>query len=140
MKHTELVNISAKWLKKHYQNGVLPNCPIVSKELKTLNGSGEIPDIMGFCNGASVMLEIKVNKADFLNDHKKRHRKADYGMGNYKYYVCPYGLIHHTELPDKWGLIYFNADGSLEIAHKGKSSVANLRAERDYLYSMLRRK
>ncbi len=48
MTHDELVQKSAKWLKKHTQNAVVPNCSTIVTELSTNNRTGEIPDVIGW--------------------------------------------------------------------------------------------
>lgn len=37
IKHNELLEKAAKWLKKHSNNALVPNCPIIAKDLTTLN-------------------------------------------------------------------------------------------------------
>lgn len=96
MTHKELVEVGYKWLLK---NG---SCGIAFKELKSWNK--EIPDVIGFCSTYSRVIECKVSRSDFLKDRKKGHRAV--GMGDYRFYICPTGLIKAEELPAGWGLIY----------------------------------
>ena len=42
--------------------------------------TGERPDALGFRNGVSCLIEVKVTRADFLADKKKRFRQ-DTTMG-----------------------------------------------------------
>lgn len=56
--------------------------------------------------------EIKVSRADFMNDAKKEKHKAQTGA-NFFYYVCPEGLIKPEEVPSKYGLIYVTTLGEL---------------------------
>ncbi len=28
-------------------------------------------------------------------------------LGNYRYYLCPEGVIDESEIPDKWGLLLY---------------------------------
>ena len=78
------------------------------------SGYGENPDVIGFRHGCSsdcgtVLLEVKVSRSDFLRDKTKPHRiNPASGIGRWRYYVCPTGLIKPNELPPKWGLIYVN--------------------------------
>jgi len=73
----------------------------------------EKPDVWA-CNGCeSVIIEVKTSHADFINDKKKYVRseqaeKDGNTLGNYRYYLCPEGLIKEEEVPDKWGLLYWN--------------------------------
>lgn len=138
--HSELTEIGKKWLKKHAQNILLPNCAIVVSEYVAASESREIPDIIGWCTWASVLIEVKVSRSDFLADHKKPFRiNQDEGMGNFRYYLCPEGLIKEIEVPGGWGLIYFNPTG-LQIVKKAKKLTANLKGERSMLYSIARKK
>lgn len=105
MTHKELVEVSYKWILKR------GSCGVAFKELKTSNI--EIPDVIGFGSGFSAVIECKVSRSDFLQDKKKPHRQK--GMGTFKYFCCPEGLIKADELPDKWGLIYVTADGSCNL-------------------------
>lgn len=92
MTHKDLVEIGYKWLLKR------GGCGVVFKELHSINH--EIPDVIGFCSWHSKVLECKVSRNDFLKDKRKVHREK--GMGDFRYYVCPEGLIKPIELPDKW--------------------------------------
>lgn len=107
MTHKELVEISYKW--------VLKNCGVgfAFKELKSIDP--EIPDVIGFDSWQSILIECKVSRSDFLSDKKKPHRKK--GMGNWRFYSCPKGLIKKEELPDKWGLIYVDEKGNARIEY-----------------------
>lgn len=99
--HRALCTRSALWLNgKGYHVALIERkCQHVSEE----------PDVIGFqTNGFSHLLEIKVSRADFLSDLKKRHRQEDYpfAMGELRSYVCPAGIISPDELPLGWGLFY----------------------------------
>jgi len=97
--HKHLVSQGAKWLK---QRGF----SVVATEI-TAAGSREQPDVVGFRAACSVIIEVKVSRADFLADAKKQSRTIhSAGLGNYRFYLCPDGLIHPSELPSKWGLLY----------------------------------
>ncbi|MHB9140930.1 MAG: hypothetical protein ACYC25_03540 [Paludibacter sp.] len=55
---------------------------------------------------------MKAGRGDFLADSKKLFRQiSKEGIGEFRYYCYPTGLIRETKLPDKWGLLYLN--GSL---------------------------
>ena len=111
----------------------------------------EQPDVIGFgSNGHSVMIEVKVSRADFFKDAKKPYREHPWlGVGSYRGYCCPTGLIKSNEIPEGWGLLYATDKGKVKVI---KSIVPpntalfvspmekNVNAERDIMYSMLRRK
>ena len=105
MSHDELTKIAERWLLK------AKGCAFVFRELHTM--AYEIPDAIGFRGaGISLLVECKASRADFLSDHKKPHRREPHeGMGDYRFYMCPTGLIKADELPDKWGLIYVTEAG-----------------------------
>ncbi len=107
MTHRELVEIAYKWILK---NGAVG---LAFKELKST--SGEVPDVIGFNSWESTLIECKVSRSDFLCDKKKIHRAE--GMGNWRFYCCPKGLIKKEELPEKWGLIYVDEKGKAKIEY-----------------------
>lgn len=145
MTHSELVNISYKYMLKHF------SCGIAFKEIKTI--SSECADVIGFGSYQhSILFEIKVSRSDFLADKKKPFRNhPEKGIGRYRFYVCPKGMININDLPDQWGLIW-ELEGKLEVVlnpfcrnpimyscHQNRHETINLQAERDILYSALRR-
>lgn len=65
----------------------------------------ERPDIILFYqSGISAIVEVKISRNDFLADFKKKHRKNNNGMGDYKYLLCS-KKIDIKELPDTWGIL-----------------------------------
>lgn len=106
--HSEGCHIAAQYLKTKF------NCGIVFIEPNPWANS-EAPDAIGFRpNNTSILMEVKVQRSDFASDKFKKHRiDPARGMGDYRFYVCPEGMIKPDELPVKWGLFYFTARGSL---------------------------
>ncbi len=103
--HDELVRAGIKWLLKTI------GARFALSELRASTTSGEIPDIIGFKSGYSVLIECKTSRSDFLIDKKKHFRQyPDMGMGNYRLFLCPAGLIKPEELPNGWGLLYYNSN------------------------------
>ena len=139
MTHCELVEIGTKWLKRHTENMLVPNCPLVCSEMVTVNNMGEVPDVIGWGSGNSVLIEVKVSRADFLRDKKKLFRRyPDMGTGDYKYYLCPTGIIRPEDLNEPYGLLVY--DGRKVVIEKvAPLGVGNLRSERDMLLSIIRR-
>lgn len=103
MSHQELVLIAYNWVLKN------TSCGVAFKEFHS--AASEIPDVLGFGLWESVLIECKVSREDFKKDFKKPHRLIGKGMGSYRFYMCPTGLIKIEELPSKWGLIYVNEKG-----------------------------
>ncbi|APD92197.1 hypothetical protein BM525_20155 (plasmid) [Alteromonas mediterranea] len=116
--HNDLCKKAMHWLKRsHSQNG--PGCNLAFSEVISSSGGGEIPDAIGFrtaYGNESFLIEVKVSKNDYLADAKKNHRKKpEKGMGNYRYYLAPEGLISIDSLPPRWGLI--------EVGNRNKLSL-----------------
>lgn len=144
--HNELVQIAYNWVLKR---GV---CGVAFKELHTNCSNGEHPDVIGFgSHNHSVLIEVKVSKTDFYKDRTKKFRKDPLlGMGKYRYYCVPTGLIKVSDLPPNWGLIYVNDRGRATCVHNpyGKCLDSNIfsngfqqnvHAEHGLMYSALRR-
>lgn len=150
MNHAELVAIAECWLLKS------KSCGFVFRELRHV-GSPEIPDALGFkpgngCDHGSILVECKVSRADFLNDAKKAFRmRSESGVGAYRFYLCPSGIIHPEDLPEKWGLVWVDKRGKAQQvtgpkgnawSHSGKDfhfAHRNLAAEWSMMTSALRR-
>lgn len=140
MTHSEITLLASKWLSKHSENVTVPNCNLVAYETKTATESGEIPDVIGWCSWASILIEVKISRGDFLKDKKKSFRlDSKLGVGNFRYYICPSGLIDPRELPEDWGLLYIDDKGKIKIEKKSNNQFANTESERTMLLSIIRR-
>ena len=94
-----------------------------------------MPDVIGFYYEDSYLIEVKDSRADFLKDAEKPHR-ADptQGMGKYRWYACPKGLIAPEEVPEGWGLLYITEKG---IVRQIKDAVAFPAYNKDKEFVML---
>lgn len=106
--HAELCVKAVRWLKSTESKGG-PGCSVAVSECKA-GYDGEIPDAIGFRTAdgppSSVVVEVKVSRADFLADAQKPHRlDPELGMGQFRYFMAPAGMIALHELPPRWGLI-----------------------------------
>ena len=116
--HRGLCDVAVKWLKRTASNGG-HGCHVAVSEVQS-GWSGEIPDAIGFRatgdhTDGSVVVEVKVSRADYLSDKKKPHRNGQtMGLGNWRYYLCPTDLIKAEELPDNFGLLYVNKRGHVK--------------------------
>lgn len=64
----------------------------------------------------SFLVEAKMSISDFRADAKKEFRQnPESGVGKYRYYACPEGLLKPEDLPEKWGLIYVNEKGKCSM-------------------------
>lgn len=99
MTHNELVEYAERWLLN------TKKCDFVFTEFNTSHY--EVPDALGFRKKHSILVECKTTHSDFLADKNKSFRKnPKLGMGAYRFYMCPKGVIKKEELPNRWGLIY----------------------------------
>ncbi len=115
---------------------------------KATTGSGEQPDAIGFRNGTSCLIEVKVSRGDFLSDKKKRFRQdPNIGMGDWRFFLCPQGIITVDDLPPGWGLLYAH-EKTIKKVHgfptntqwfSRKPFFADKQSECDFMYSALRR-
>jgi hypothetical protein len=115
--HSALCDLAVDWLKRpRSRDG--HGCQIAVSEVPT-GWVGEIPDAIGFraqgqYDDGSVVVEVKTSRADFLADRKKPHRSGEVsGVGRWRYFMCPEGLIQPEELPEQWGLLYVTRRGGI---------------------------
>jgi hypothetical protein len=96
--HADLVAVAERWLRKAERCGVV---------LTECDGTtAEIPDAIGWkCWGnVSILVECKVSRPDFLADRRKPFRQVGgLGVGRFRYYLAPGGLLKPADLPPGWG-------------------------------------
>lgn len=115
--HYNLCLEGAKWLRRRKN---VEHCEGRWKYVVVemcVNGC-ENPDIWAFNGWSTIVIEVKVSRADFLNDKKKYWQQQGHEeclAGNYRYYLTPKGLLKQEDLPDGVGLLEW--DG-IEIARK----------------------
>lgn len=133
--HRELCLLAAKWLRRSKLTS--PSCPYVAVELVTINQ--ESPDVFGWNYWATVLIEVKVSRSDFLADAKKSFRQQpEEGVGAFRYYCSPEGLITEADLPDKWGLLW-EKDGVITVVKDAERQQQNAQGEITILASIMRR-
>jgi hypothetical protein len=119
--HATLVAVGVRWLSRR-SSTVFYEFAAVSKES---------PDIIGWADGLSTLIECKVSRVDFLRDGKKSVRKKPAaGMGQRRYYLCPPGVISPEEVPKGHVTVKREARGNPD-----RSLIAELR----FMNAMLRR-
>jgi hypothetical protein len=127
------------------------NFPVVFRDgFNAVTGNGERPDAIGFRSDTSCLIEVKTSRADFCSDKNKRFRAdPSLGVGDWRFYLCPPGVINVEDLPEGWGLLYY-IDGKIKKVHGWPPNTqwasgspfagrTNVKAERDIMYSALRR-
>ena len=156
--HYELCVEGGKWLHRQKWNYerckkkpcfVLGRCgeycrryKYVAVELCTWNS--ENTDVWGLGNfNDSAVIEVKVSHSDFKADQKKWARSEEAEMlnmqaGRYRWYLCPEGVIKPEELPDKWGLLYWDGKKIRPIVPPKPFSDTS-KADMDILTSILAR-
>ena len=99
--HDQLVGIADRWLKRQ-------NCGVTFRDpFRAATKYGEVPDAIGFRHSVSILVECKATRSDFLADKKKAFRvDPAKGMGDWRFFLCPGGLIAPDGLPAGWGLLY----------------------------------
>lgn len=110
LSHSQLTEIAVRWLHRP-NSGRGHGCQVALSECWGGWGGGEQPDAMGWRNSGhqdgTVLVEVKTSRADFLADAKKPHRKQpELGVGRWRYFLCPEGLIQPEEVPERWGLLW----------------------------------
>lgn len=155
--HYELCVEGAKWLHRQKWNytkcqkkpcyrteacGACKKYKYVVVELCTWNK--ENTDVWGLGNfNDSAVIEVKVSHSDFVADQKKWCRSNQAAMlnrqaGHLRWYLCPEGIIKKEELPDNWGLLYW--DGKKVYPVVAPKCFENTEAaDMDILTSILRR-
>jgi hypothetical protein len=133
--HSQLVEVAVRWLRSY-------GCGVILSEQEC--SSGETPDAIGWkkqCH--SVLVECKVNRADFLADRNKTCRtKPATGLGSERFYMSPPGVIKPSELPAGWGLLLYhrrNVQVEVRAANRSLRSAAGLKLEMNLLLASLRR-
>lgn len=140
--HGGLVDLACSWLSRQ-------NCGIVfSDKFGAVVSTGEKPDAIGFRHSVSILVECKATRADFLSDKNKKFRKnPTLGMGDWRFYLSPQGIIEPRDLPEGWGLLHATSRG-VRAVHgvpgnarwaTHRPFLANKECEMQIMYSALRR-
>ena len=106
--HKTLVILAERWVRQY-------SFPITAPEMVIVR-TPEIPDLIAFNAYGSIMVECKMSRSDFLIDKKKPWRQPNKGMGNYRLYIAPEGIIKPEDLTrmeealgcPRWGLLEVN--------------------------------
>jgi hypothetical protein len=113
--HGKLVAAARIWLRSGPRviNGgtsYRQRCSVVVSEIKAL--TAEEPDVLGWYDMWTHLVEVKASRSDFLSDKKKPFRaEARLGMGDYRWYFTIDGVVKpEDQLPPGWGLVIYDVD------------------------------
>lgn len=157
--HYQLCLEGAKWLRRQKWNyeyclkkpcfrphvcgpACCGRCRYVAVEICTWNS--EHTDVWGLGNfSVGTVIEVKTSHADFLSDRKKWCRSDDAAAkgiqaGSFRWYLCPEGIISKEELPEGWGLLYWDGRKINPVVAPRRFDT-NSWADLDILMSILKR-
>lgn len=134
--HDQLVQRAKKWLEHAHGNKYA--CGVVLAEYKCY--APEIPDVIGFNNHHSILIECKVSRTDFKGDKHKSHRQANKHLGNYRYYLTLPHIACPEDIDNGWGLLYPTDKRIIEVKQSEYFADDSVKAaEWSILYSIVRR-
>lgn len=98
--HKEGVKRIAAWLSNTKRMAV-----VMAERVVT--ACTETPDAIGWgSRGESILVEVKVSRADFHADKAKVFRRdEDNGVGQLRYFAAPAGILKPEDMPEGWGLL-----------------------------------
>lgn len=131
--HREGVKRIAAWL------GGTRRMSVVFAE-RVVTASTETPDAIAWnSSGESILVEVKVSRADFHADKNKVFRRdEDIGVGTQRYFAAPKGMLAPEDMPPGWGLLAIDRYQIREVV-KPELKTANRVAEVTMLVSAIRR-
>jgi DNA-binding transcriptional ArsR family regulator len=90
--HDHIRRLAVKWLTE------VRRCRVVLSEIRS--ACSEVPDAIGWDweGNSSFMVEAKASKEDFHANKNKPHSRPGCGVGRYRYFMTPSGLIRPEEL------------------------------------------
>lgn len=145
--HQDLVARAETWLRNsaayagiRIDAACRARCAVVLTEFVAC--TTEVPDAIGWANAGriSFLVECKVSRADFLRDRKKWFRARPHvGMGVFRYYLTPKGMVSLDELPGGWGLLELSGRSVKVTRLAVQQSQRNQAAEMAMLWSQVRR-
>lgn len=102
--------------------------------------SKEAPDAFGAkYTGECAVVEAKTSRKDFLADLKKPFRECpSHGIGQFRWYAAPSGLIKPWDLPRNWGLLEPHGSGMKEVVAPRRFNTSNSTAAMAILVSVCR--
>jgi len=96
--HSELIIRAERLMRNTF------HCRAILTELTAYTRSRETPDAIGWVRNWSILIECKTSRSDFRADKRKLSRKYISGLGHWKIYLTPFGLLDGLDIPAGWGL------------------------------------
>ena len=149
--HADLVERAARWLRNSCRIPVSlnkdgsvryhkPHCDVVFVEM--YSGCPETPDAIGFAGQGrlSVQIECKADRPDFWHDVRKKRPRwlGRRGVGRYRFFMAPHGLLKPSDMPDAWGLLSVFGN-VVTVERDATEQEHNWRGEMQMLFSGCRR-
>ena len=149
MTSEELTEAGRKWLKvqwriRNHDGSTWDDCgrggcSVIAVD--KMSFSGERPDLIGWSESLSTLIEVKISRADFLRDESKTWRMYGPGMGQVRWYLTPKGLVDLSEIPYGYGLLEWDgAEISVAQVPIHRGDFYDIKSERALLLSLLRQK
>lgn len=115
--HTDLCRLGAEWLLRRHR------CAVAAYDVRGIM-LRELADAIGWkTDGVSFLIEAKTSRADFFRQMKKPHmaqRNPAPGLGVWRWFITPRGLVKPEELPPRWGLVEVSEACDIRQRHKPK--------------------
>jgi hypothetical protein len=105
----------------------------------------EFPDAIGYRFGfyqqGTIVIEAKTSIEDFKRDALKAWKRMGPGMGRWRFYVCPTGLLLPRDVPEDHGLIYAPLDRKLRIVKQApdRGDARDMKSELTLAVNMIQR-
>jgi hypothetical protein len=129
--HSLLIQEAARWMSKKGASVIITDMT---------HGGPETADVIGWKGKLSTVIECKASVADFRADGQKVFRRyPEMGMGCFRYYCAPVGLLQPEKLPPTWGLLEWDGKKLKETQKPDRNPKAAAREEVSLLLSAIRR-
>lgn len=136
--HYELCCKAATWIRQPMNNERW-HSPYQLSTVELVCTGKELADVYATNGEISCVIEVKTSHKDYEVDGCKYTRfKPDEGLGDFRYYLCPAGMISENELPPFWGLLYYD-NGKISKVRSAIQQPSDKRMDIFVLTSIMRR-
>ena len=136
LRHEELLKTAATFINNkgltHFGKSTYVVC--------NYNDGMEPIDVFGFGGGCTQIIKVITTRMELNLDLERAYRKCPkYGIGEFRSYLCPNGLLNKEDIPKNWGLLWCDNKGKIiEILNPQKQE-ENKAQEAKIIKSLLRR-